>query len=71
MVCSLSSTLFLSESEKATLGPYVNSPFINYNKSKEACEKHAKSRLHLFANDKAYKYVLKAHTATLTQGLTA
>ena len=33
--------LFLLESEKATLGPFVNSPFINYNKSKELCEKHA------------------------------
>lgn len=48
--------LFVFESEKATLGPFVNSPFINYNKSKEVCEKHAKSRLHLLANDRAYSF---------------
>ena len=34
--------------------PFVNSPFIKYNKSKDVCESHAKSRLHLLANDKAY-----------------
>ena len=48
--------LFLTDSEKTTLGPFINSPFINYNKSKELCEKHAKSRLHLLANERAYTF---------------
>ena len=31
--------LFLTDIEKSALGPFINSPFINYNKSKELCEK--------------------------------
>ena len=40
--------LFLTESEKENLGAFVCTPFTNYNKTEELCEKHASRvyRLH-------------------------
>jgi len=48
--------LFLSGSEKASLGGFVCTPFTNYNKSKELCEGHAKKEYHLRAMDRAYEF---------------
>ena len=48
--------LFLTESEKAQLGAFVCTPFTNYNKSKEICEKHGKKEYHLRAVDRAYNF---------------
>ena len=48
--------LFLSGSEKASLGAFVCTPFTNYNKSKELCEGHAKKEYHLRAMDRVYEF---------------
>ena len=48
--------LFLTESEKSSLGVFVCSPFTNYNKSKELLEKHSKKDFHLRAVDRAYEF---------------
>ena len=48
--------LFLSESEKENLGAFVCTPFTNYNKTKELCEKHASRVYHLHAMDRAYDF---------------
>ena len=47
--------LFLSGSEKESLGAFVCTPFTNYNKSKQLCERHAKE-YHLRAMDRAYDF---------------
>ena len=47
---------FLSGSEKANLGAFVCTPFTNYNKSKELCEKHTKKEYHIRAIDRAYAF---------------
>ena len=47
--------LFLSGSEKESLGAFVCRPFSNYNKSKQLCERHAKE-YHLRAMDRAYDF---------------
>ena len=48
--------MFLTESEKSSLGVFVCSPFTNYNKSKELLEKHFKKDFHLRAVDRAYEF---------------
>ena len=57
--------LFLSGSEKANLGAFVCTPFTNYNKSKELCEKHTKKEYHIRAIDRAYAF----NAQILLQGL--
>ena len=42
--CCLPCILFLSGSEKESLGAFACTPFTNYNKSKELCERHAMPR---------------------------
>ena len=50
--------LFLSGSEKESLGAFVCTSFtkFNYNKSKELCERHAKKEYLLRAMDCAYDF---------------
>ena len=45
--------LFLTDLEKTSLGNFVKTPFINYNKSKELLAGHSKKKYHLTAMDRA------------------
>lgn len=48
--------LFLPINEKENLSAFVCTPFTNYNKSKELCERHAKKEYHLHAMDRAHDF---------------
>ena len=47
---------FLNQSERASLGVFVKTPFVNYNKSKEICRKHAQTDYHSRAVTRAYHF---------------
>ncbi len=48
--------LFLNECEKTSLGVFIKTPFVNYNKSKKICENHAAKEYHSRAVDRAYHF---------------
>ena len=47
---------FLTESEKAKLKSFVNTPFVNYNKSKEILAKHSNNVYHMRAVETSYAF---------------
>ena len=49
--------LFLTDLEKTSLGAFVKTPFINYNKSKELLMGHSKKQYHLSAMDRASTFI--------------
>lgn len=52
----LSCIFFLNQSERASLGVFVKTPFVKYNKSKEICRKHAQTDYHSRAVTRAYHF---------------
>ena len=49
--------LFLTNLEKTSLGNFVKTPFINYNKSKELLAGHSKKQYHVTAMDRASTFI--------------
>ena len=49
--------LFLTNLEKTSLGNFVKTRFINYNKSKELLAGHSKKQYHVTAMDRASTFI--------------